>query len=304
MKPFYRLIYGVLSIMALLAPTAQASGPKPGQLTIPKSLKDVSTFCMGEFSMESPITQIDLKVCGQKEQTIQKKGGSLIYKESEGGPEQEIRWRHLGLLPNGDGVIERILSPGGSGIFSSLERAHLEGGTLTLFPITGGDRANGGIFDAYIDGEFLVFKKNFNEASLYMLGQELSKTTGAPPSQSPPIETLSLSYTAQGYGGYGTYRIPLSKLPNSSQAIETTDYLVSVHPCHAPFPDVFPEPQDANQQPIRPSIQKIWKETWEGWKKAKKCADDGSLTIDEFKKFFADVVQKHEAERTSQKPTL
>lgn len=81
-----------------------------------------------------------------------------------------VEYRYLGNIGTNAAVLLRE-SGGGSGLFTTLYLLQRDGDKLNVVePVAGGDRCNGGIVEAQVIGDKLIYEENLTPLTLYIIG--------------------------------------------------------------------------------------------------------------------------------------
>lgn len=129
--------------------------------------KDIPPLCFNKLVMgEAPLKAVDLGTCGQEADIKVTKtylhDGQLIsdyrYNGAEADePDMSVMYHVIGDTAEGT-AIEVSSYTGGSGRFTGINFVKIEGSTLKLVKsLGGGDRCNGGVADAEIKDDTLVY---------------------------------------------------------------------------------------------------------------------------------------------------
>lgn len=124
--------------------------------------KPIDPLCFNKFPMDSARHDfvVDLKTCATPTEYEKAEGG--MQTDPDGGIGYDFvegmgyfYYRNLGSLPSGENVIFTSSSGGGTGQFTQIFTVRLDGAKLVYGrDIAGGDRCNGGLFDAELkDGK-------------------------------------------------------------------------------------------------------------------------------------------------------
>lgn len=145
--------------------------------------QNVPPLCFDKLVMgESRLTEISIPACEAYPEIKVKKTyfeqgwyqSDYAYAGYEDEPDNNVMYRVVGTTSKGS-AVKIINYTGGSGRFSSMVLVKVEGDTLKLVEYyTGGDRCNGGIREARVEGDDVLYGVNITPYDFipYALGED------------------------------------------------------------------------------------------------------------------------------------
>jgi hypothetical protein len=179
MKPNFFTIVALLFIPA----SSYAATRLPAELLFQS--KPIEPMCIGQASSESDQNQaakaVDLTKCAMPQSYRATKHNPYLIKQGYLGYDYEVpdaqgHWsyqgfhyyRFLGKTKQGT-FIETLNNYGGSGTFSAIQQVTRHGNFIQLTTLAAGDRCFGGVADANVQGDQLVYSTNLTSNALIAL---------------------------------------------------------------------------------------------------------------------------------------